>query len=333
MEINDFLTDWNRPSPTLLVHTSGSTGKPKPMWVEKRRMLASAHATNDFLNLKAGDATLLCMPLDFIAGKMVVVRAIERDLRLISVKPSNHPLAFLHEDAGHISVAAMVPSQVWSSLQEPAEAKRLSEIDNIIIGGGAISEPLEEALRPLSNKIFSSYGMTETLSHIALRRINGAEASQWYSPMPGVSLSLTDDSCLIIDAPHLHEGPLTTNDIVELHADGQRFRIIGRKDNVICSGGIKLHIEEIEKKLQSRISCPFCITKRKDEKFGEVAIMLATEELASLLAKQNMDYESLFSSCLDKYERPKGVIIVPEIPLTATGKIDRGKCQVLIHNS
>ncbi|MGM9713156.1 MAG: AMP-binding protein [Prevotella sp.] len=314
MTLSEFYTIWDDPSPRLLVHTSGSTGRPKPLWVEKRRMMASARATNDFLSLRPGDTTLLCMPLDYIAGKMVVVRAIERQLRLLSVPPSNHPLASMPSAGQHIDVAAMVPSQVWSSLREPEEAARLVAIRNIIIGGGTIDSRLEETLRGLPNAIWSSYGMTETLSHIAMRRVSGSRASMWYTPMPGVTVALDSDGCLVIDAPHVHDGRLKTNDMAVIHADGQHFQIIGRKDNVICSGGIKLHIEDIERKLSTRIDTPFCITRRKDEKFGEVAVMLA--------AGNDIDKATL-SECLGRYEMPKEIIHVSHIPLTATGKTDR----------
>lgn len=314
MTLSEFYSIWNTPSPTLLVHTSGSTGKPKPLWVEKRRMMASARATNDFISLNPGDTSLLCMPLDYIAGKMVVVRAIERGLRLISVTPSNHPLASAWCTDKHIDVAAMVPSQVWSSLRVEEEAARLQAIRHIIIGGGAIDSRLEETLRSFPNAVWSSYGMTETLSHIAMRRVSGPGASLWYTPMPCVSVSLASDGCLVIDAPNVHDGCLKTNDMAEINPDGQRFRIIGRKDNVICSGGIKLHIEDMEHKIASRIDTPFCITKRRDEKFGEVAVMLSVAH--------DID-TAVLSECLRRYEIPKEVIHVSSIPLTETGKTDR----------
>lgn len=160
MTQEEFLAEWNNSDTKILVHTSGSTGKPKPMWVEKKRMLNSARITCDFLGLKPGDTALLCMPLDYIAGKMMVVRGIERNLRLISVKPSNHPLSSLpptpnHKGGEEITFAAMVPSQVFCSLQVPEERERLLRIKNLIIGGGAITKELQEALnlpRPLPRR-------------------------------------------------------------------------------------------------------------------------------------------------------------------------------------
>lgn len=218
MDLEAFLAEWHNDSPTVLVHTSGSTGKPKPMLVEKRRMQASARITCRFLGLHEGDTALLCMPLDYIAGKMMVVRALTCGLRLVSVPPSSHPLATSHLSPfpSRIDFAAMVPLQVWNSLQVPEERHRLMHIRHLIIGGGAIDQALGSQLADFPHQVWSTYGMTETLSHIALRRLNGPEASDWYTPFDGVTLSLTDEGCLVISAPAVHEGPLVTNDIAEL---------------------------------------------------------------------------------------------------------------------
>ena len=225
MTLEDFLSEWNNDSDRVLVHTSGSTGKPKPMMVEKKRMLNSARITCDFLGLKPGDSALLCMSLDYIAGKMVVVRSIERHLHLISVSPSGHPLKNIDlkdvngkDVNGEITFAAMVPMQVYNTLQVPEERERLTHIRHLIIGGGAIDAALEQELRSLPGNIaiWSTYGMTETLSHIALRRINGAEASEWYQPFDSVKISQTDEGCLVIDAPLVCAETLLTNDIVEI---------------------------------------------------------------------------------------------------------------------
>ena len=191
MSLDEFLEEWNNPSPYVHVQTSGSTGVPKPMSVEKRRMLASARITNDFLGLQSGDTALLCMSLDYIAGKMMVVRALERGLRLLAVEPSGHPLAVASEQSSSaLSFAAMVPLQVYNSLQVPEEKERLQQIRHLIIGGGAIDDALASELKTFPNAVWSTYGMTETLSHIALRRLSGPNASDWYTPFPSVTLSL-----------------------------------------------------------------------------------------------------------------------------------------------
>lgn len=315
MTLNEFLSEWESASPTLVVHTSGSTGKPKPMTVEKRRMEASARITCDFLGLQPGDTALLCMPLDFIAGKMVVVRSIVRRLKLVCVKPSGHPLQGITEAP---TFAAMVPMQVYNSMQVPEELRVLRQIRHLIIGGGAVSDDMVKLLREFPNAVWSTYGMTETLSHIALRRLSGPEASSWYTPFASVSVSTNADGCLVIDAPEVCAQPLFTNDIVDIDSDGRRFRIRGRRDNVICSGGIKLQIEEMEEKLRQHTDVEFAITKRPHPKFGETVVLLAaTDDMEAM--------RTLCQECLSRYEQPHAYISVPAIPLTATGKPARAE--------
>lgn len=323
MTLEDFLSEWNNDSDRVLVHTSGSTGKPKPMMVEKKRMLNSARITCDFLGLKPGDTALLCMSLDYIAGKMVVVRSIERHLHLISVSPSGHPLKDINEE---ITFAAMVPMQVYNTLQVPEERERLTHIRHLIIGGGAIDASLEKELQALPGNIaiWSTYGMTETLSHIALRRINGAEASEWYQPFDSVKISQTEEGCLVIDAPLVCAETLVTNDIVEIEpyiynkVEKTRFRIKGRKDNVICSGGIKIQIEEVEEFLKPHLEKPFMLAKKKDEKFGEIAVLLSED-------KEIKTVEATIRRLLSdhKYWIPREFLHVDHLPLTETGKPKR----------
>ena len=333
MTLEDFLSEWNNDSDTVLVHTSGSTGKPKPMMVEKKRMLNSARITCDFLGLKPGDSALLCMSLDYIAGKMVVVRSIERHLHLISVPPSGHPLKDVDEE---ITFAAMVPMQVYNTLQVPEERERLSRIRHLIIGGGAIDAALEQELQSLPGDIaiWSTYGMTETLSHIALRRINGDEASEWYQPFDSVHISQTEEGCLVIDAPQVCAETLVTNDIVEIEpyiynkVEKLRFRIKGRKDNVICSGGIKIQIEEVETLLKPHLEKPFMLAKKKDGKFGEIAVLLTEDEdikKVEATVRRLLSDESEKSSDHKKYKYwiPKEFRYVEHLPLTETGKPKR----------
>ncbi len=318
MKLKDFLDDWTSPSDKILVHTSGSTGKPKPMWVEKSRMCNSARITCDFLGLKPGDTALLCMSLDYIAGKMMVVRSIERGLGLIAVKPSGHPLSdesLLDSQCVDFDFVAMVPMQVYNSLQVPKERERLSRIKHLIIGGGAIDDALAAELRPLPNAVWSTYGMTETLSHIALRRLNGEEASEWYQPFDSVRISTNEEGCLVIDAPLVCPKTLVTNDIVEIKEE-KLFRIKGRKDNVICSGGIKIQIEEVEDKLRPHLTAPFMLAKKKDEKFGEIAVLITESH-------DLQEVERICRQVLPKYWIPKEYLHFDQLPLTETGKPKR----------
>ena len=269
-ELANFLEDWRSDEKTLWVKTSGSTGNPKPMEVEKDRMRASARMTCDFLGLQSGDSALLCMPLAYIAGKMVVVRAEERGLQLIPVAPCGHPLATLSQAP---TFAALIPLQVYNSLQVSEEKALLKQVKHLIIGGGAIDAQMAQELKDFPNAVWSTYGMTETLSHIALRRLNGPEASDWYTPLSGVEVSLSEEHTLVIKAPHLCPETLTTNDVVEIAANGT-FRVRGRRDNVVNSGGIKIQIEEVEARLKEVLDLPFQITAQPDAKFGEILVLL-----------------------------------------------------------
>ena len=300
MDINEFLTEWHNDSPTIVVHTSGSTGKPKPIQVEKRRMEASARITCSFLGLKEGDTALLCMPLDYIAGKMMVVRALTCGLKLIVEAPSGLPLQppLLLERAGGeapIDFAAMVPLQVWNLLQQAPE--RLRQIRHLIIGGGAINNELAEALKDMPNAIWSTYGMTETLSHIALRRLNGPERNLWYTPFDGVNVSLNPEGCLVINAPAVHDGPLVTNDIAELSGLNERL-------------------------LHPHLRQPFLISKAPDMKLGEQVVLLTT----------SLDVDAVKVVCqkvLPRYWQPRQYLHIETIPLTATGKPARAEAEIL----
>lgn len=323
MSLDEFLAEWHNDSEFVHVQTSGSTGTPKPMMIEKRRMLASARITCDFLGLRPDDSALLCMSLDYIAGKMMVVRSLERQLRLVTVAPSGHPLSHLSPHSSYFSplvFAAMVPLQVYNSLQVPEECERLREIRHLIIGGGAIDEAMAAQLKTFPHAVWSTYGMTETLSHIALRRLSGPEASDWYTPFPSVNLSLSVDGCLIIEAPEVCEERLVTNDIAVLSPEG-RFRILGRKDNMICSGGIKIQAEELERQLRPHLSAPFMITKRSDEKFGEVVVLLTEGDIS--------DARNVCEHILPKFHHPRIYLHVAQIPLTATGKPARKTAETI----
>lgn len=320
MTLEEFLSEWNDSSDRLLVHTSGSTGEPKPLWVEKRRMEASALTTCRFLGLRHGDTALLCMPLDYIAGKMVVVRSLVCGLKLVCVEPSGHPLSSLCDAP---VFAAMVPMQVYNSIRVDRERKLLRQIRHLIIGGGAVDSELACKLKDFPNAVWSTYGMTETLSHVALRRLSGPSASCWYTPFEGVSISLSPEGCLVIDAPSVCAQTLITNDIAELSPDGNRFRILGRKDNVICSGGIKIQAEEVEQLLAPYLNSPFMITRKPDGKYGEAVVLISEDE----------DMEEIKRICrevLPKYWRPRHYLHVDHVPLTETGKPARKRAEQLV---
>lgn len=321
----DFLAEWFSPADTLWVQTSGSTGTPKRMQVEKRRMMNSAMLTVSFLNLQENDDALLCMPLKYIAGKMVVVRALIAKLRLVLISPCGHPL----ENIGKIpAFAAMIPLQIYNSLKTPAEKERLKQIRHLIIGGGAIEHSMEEELKNFPYDVWSTYGMTETLSHIALRKLSGYSASEWYTPFSNVTLSSAPDGTLIIDAPSVCSQRLGTNDIVEFNSQGQ-FRVLGRKDNTINTGGVKVQIEQIEAALYPYMPLPFQITSAPDPKFGERIVLL----IEGCTKKITPELEGIMGKAFDKlpaYWRPKQIVFVASLPMTETGKPDRAAAKQLV---
>lgn len=314
-----FLNEWFDASPVITVHTSGSTGVPKELVVHKDRMMQSARLTCEFLNLQAGDTALLCMNLRYIGAMMMVVRSLVAGLNLVVRPASGHPLSDVEVP---LKFAAMVPLQVYNTLRVPAERKRLEHTDILIIGGGAVDDSLEAELKTIPIAAYSTYGMTETLSHIALRRLNGEAASKCYYPFPSVELSLSAENTLIVKAPLICDDVLQTNDIACLCSDGG-FTIAGRKDNVINSGGIKIQAEEMENRLQPFIPVPFAVTAVPDPRLGQALTLL-------IAGKPDIkELENKLQAVLETYYRPKHIFITELIPQTENGKIDRTGCRIL----
>ena len=313
-ELFRFLSDWFNDAEEMTVQTSGSTGEPKLIRVRKTHMMNSACATCYQLRLAPADKVLLCMSLQFIAGKMMVVRALVAGLDLHLVAPSGYPLK---DTNAHFRFAAMVPMQIFNSLQVSLERERLQQIGVLLIGGSAVDPKLETALKAFPNPVYVSYGMAETLSHIALRRINGAEASDFYTPLPSVEVFLSKESCLVIDAPLVCDQRLYTNDHAELRGDGS-FRILGRIDNVINTGGIKVQTEVLEAFLSDFIDLPFAISSLPDEKFGEIIVLAVEGIVDDALLTQTLHAENL-----PAHQFPKQIITVDYLPRTESGKINR----------
>ena len=314
-----FLEKWFDASPVITVHTSGSTGTPKELVVRKDRMMQSARLTCEFLNLQAGDTALLCMNLRYIGAMMVVVRSLVAGLNLIVRPASGHPLSDIEEP---LRFAAMVPLQVYNTLRVPEEKARLEQTDILIIGGGAVDDSLEAEMSALPTAVYSTYGMTETLSHIALRRLNGDTASKHYYPFPSVELSLSAESTLVIKAPLICGEVLQTNDIACIYPDGS-FTIAGRKDNVINSGGIKIQAEEMEKRLRPFIPVPFVVTSVPDPRLGQALTLLIAGQV------DVRELESKLQTVLDAYHRPRHIFMTESIPQTENGKTDRAGCRIL----
>ncbi len=320
-QIATFINEWLQPDPYISIKTSGSTGIPKTISVEKNKMLFSASRTAQYFGFEASQKSLLCLPVTYIAGKMMIVRALFSGLNLICVNPSQNPLETLQPGIT-IDFAAMIPLQLQQAINTPS----LSQIRRILLGGGPVSHDLENQTQHLTTEIFHGYGMTETLSHIALRRVNGDKASQTYKALNGIELSMDSRKCLTITAIGLADETLVTNDIVSFTGINE-FIWKGRYDNVINSGGIKLIPEEIEGKLHSLLSRRFYLTGIKDEKWGEKLILII--EGASLDEDNMISIKMQMETLLNKYEIPKQIYFVNEFVETKNGKINRPKTTAL----
>lgn len=318
-----FVEEWNNDSTSINVHTSGSTGAPKLVRVEKSRMRASARMTLRFLRIPPESTALLCMPLRYIAGKMMVVRASEGNLRLLRQAPSVTPYL---TTLPPIYFLAVTPMQALGLLREERQRPIFQGIPRIIIGGGAITHELHAALQNCEGEVYSTYGMTETLSHIAMRRLNGPEQSEWYTPLDGISVCQNDAGCLVIEAPSLCSDILTTHDVCELRPD-HAFRILGRTDNIISSGGIKLSLENLEQRLTD-IGFPFMFTYVADSLLGQALTLLYVAPQHDD-ASAEKSIAAAIESRLDRYERPRHVFRVDHLPTTETGKPARHDAHLL----
>ncbi len=308
-----FLDEWLDDAEQITLKTSGSTGPPKFMRIEKERMLQSARMTGDFFGLKPGMKALLCLSPEFIAGKMMVVRAIELGLDLVTTSLEANPLKGLNQT---VDFAAMVPLQVAQVIQQQPEKFNL--VKTLIIGGGPLPATIEDALQSVPTVCWHTYAMTETLSHVALRAINGPQKCEWFTPMQGVELSLDERGCLVINAPAVAEGPVVTNDLVEMK--GQQFRVLGRIDDVIISAGHKLHPAIIEQKLSKLISSPFFLAGEDHPEAGQILVLHLegsfNEQEISILKDQ-------VQSILEPFEIPRKLKVVPAFKYLESGKIDR----------
>ncbi len=311
-----FLKEWMNGEEYVTGKTSGSTGIPKTVRLSKKAMIASALRTNQFFQLKQGDSVLLCLPANYIAGKMMIVRAMVGGFNLLAVPPSSLP-----GWVGEIAFAAMVPFQVQALLGSEEGKKRLCSIDKLLIGGSPVPESLERELCEFPVNAYLSYGMTETVSHVALCRIEKEnERKKIYHALPGIAFSTDDRHCLVINAPYLQPEPFVTNDVVTLFS-GTSFSWLGRWDNVINSGGIKFFPEEIERKIAGLLTSRFYITSLPDPLLGQ-QIVLKIESQPWNDAEERAFLQQI-ALCLSKYEIPRQILFVDRFEETAMGKIKR----------
>lgn len=317
-DIEQFKLEWFSKKEYIEAFTSGSTGIPSKILLNKKYMMNSATMTLSYLNIPENESVLLCMPLKFIGAKMIMVRALVGKLNVIAVTPSSHPLKDLIETP---YFAAMTPAQVASSLEDEKQAATLQKINTLIIGGGPVNLDLFEKIKNFKNNIYSTYGMTETMSHIALKKLtNGFENE--YHPFSGVALTKDENDCLVISCKKLGISSLKTKDIVKFNSDGS-FLIQGRLDNTINTGGIKIQIEAIEEKLSQIIDFDFNISSIEDPILGEKIVIIANKRISC-------DELIKYKEFLPKYWAPKESFYTQVIPKTLSGKPARSQIKNLV---
>lgn len=316
-EIGQFLLNWIGNSNTITVQTSGSTGKPKEITLLKEHMVNSAIATGSFFGCKENTKALLCLSANYIAGKMMLVRAMVLGWDIYLVEPASSPLENLDKVFDFV---AMVPLQVENSLAQ------LYKVKQLIIGGAPVSMELYSKLQDISTQCFATYGMTETITHIAVKKLNNCIGIKetLFKALPNVSISQDKRDCLVITAPKVSKEKIVTNDIVKLYSETS-FEWLGRFDNVVNSGGVKLFPEQIEEKLSQLIKLPFFISSLPDKKLGQKLILLIESSVELDLSKS--DFQKVG---LSTYQIPKEIYTIKEFLKTETGKVQRKQTITLL---
>jgi o-succinylbenzoate---CoA ligase len=316
-----FSKDWLSGKSHFSIFTSGSTGKPKEIILNRDQMISSARMTGLALGLQKSDRSFICLNTEFIAGMMMLVRGFELEMQMIITEPSANPFKNISGDE-RFDFTALVPMQMQKVLEEsPDKISILNGMKAILLGGSPVNARLEEALQEIKAPVYSTYGMTETVSHIALRRLNGEYRSELYATLDGVNTGTDERGCLTISAPSTRHHTIITNDLVEL-AGRHSFRWLGRIDNVINSGGIKIHTDYLEEKIdrifhEAGIQNRLFICPVTDAEFGEIAV---------LMIEGNADEEavrSLLKGKLKKFEVPRKIVVIEKFPETPSRKIDK----------
>jgi len=318
-----FLRDWLNHKDIFFLQTSGSTSVPKVIEISRVQMEASARATIKALKLKSGDRSLICINANMIGGKMMLVRTLIEGFNSYIIPPVSDPFKSIPEKFD-FDFTAIVPLQLEAILNNPESLGRLNKLKAVIVGGAAVSETLKARLQNLNVPIYSTYGMTETVSHIALKLLNGSEQSDYFKVFEGIETRIDLRSCLEIKGIVTNNQWITTNDLVQFHSE-REFTWLGRIDNIINSGGIKLQIESIEGKInailkEKNFEGNFFLSKSVDEKLGE-ALAFYYEGFET----SKSEILQLFKKELPKYEVPRYFIFCKNFEYTASGKIDKLK--------
>ena len=323
VELAGFLHEWFKPASYIETSTSGSTGTRKIIRLDKEFIFQSALRTIRFFDLKPGDRILHCLPMKFIAGKLMVVRALAGQLDLHTAQPGTD-FSFLQNEK--FRFAAMVPHQVQKILDTgPIPGAWLQNLEQLLIGGSSIPPSLENRLQNVPAKCYSSYATTETATHIALREINASRPDDFYHCLEDITVKAEADGCLRIFMPGLPGHSIITTDLAEVKNE-KTFKILGRADNVIISGAMKYAPEQLEKILEPHIHLPFLISAVPHESLGQQLVLVVQGN------ESKMVQEELQETCtkhLKKFEQPRKIIFINEIPKTAGGKPDRNNLPIV----
>lgn len=323
-----FIKDWLTETETFKLTTSGSTGSPKEIILTRHQLQQSASRTRAALGLTPLDTALVCLDTKYIAGKMMLVRALEGNMKIIAIEPSSNPLEKIDSET-RPTFGAFVPLQLHEMLNHPGSARLLNQFKVNIVGGASIDAQLEREIKKLTCAVYATYGMTETVSHIALQKLNGIDADDHFTTLPGIKISPDERGCLVIELPEFNE-KIITNDIVEIISP-TTFRWLGRYDNVINSGGFKITPERIEKFLASvfqelTVNRSYFIGSIPDVLLGQ-KLFLAVEGFPVSAEKKIL---LAMKQHLHPYEIPKKVFYIRKFIRTETGKINRIKTTELI---
>jgi o-succinylbenzoate---CoA ligase len=326
-----FCKQWTEGKTSFEIQTSGSTGKPKTIHLERSSMIASAMATAEALQLKKGQTSLICLDASYIAGMMMLVRSMEVGMNIIAIEPCANPFEKLEKETV-INFAALVPYQVKAILDSP-QKELFNRTEKIIIGGAPLDESTKLKLQDFSCQFYETYGMTETISHIALKKINGRFKSDYFEILPGITIRQDKRACLCIQTTYLKE-EVITNDVVEM-ASLNRFIWLGRYDNVVNSGGVKIFPESTEKKIEiifSNLNLQnlFFVTGLPDERLGQSLTLIVEGNIST--EKQN-ELETNLKKDLSRFEVPKSIKFVQRFIHTDTGKINRARTIAMVVNS
>lgn len=314
-KLHQFIVDWVDKKDFVTVNTSGSTGTPKKIQLAKERMMNSAFMTGKYFGFKSGQTALLCLPCEYIAGKMMVVRSMMWGLDLQLVPPIGNPMKSINQP---IDFAAMVPLQVENIFEQNPE--KFTLIKKLIIGGGKVNAQLQAKLQTIPTKCYATYGMTETITHVAIKELNGNHQTNYFEGLSDIHFATDNRGCLTIHAPRLSTEIVVTNDIVDLN-NAQQFEWLGRIDNVINTGGVKVFPEKIEAKLEKFITSRFFITSFSDKKLENKVVLIIESEkwVKEKIAALKLELKQVLS----KFEQPKVIYFIEQFEETPTKKIQR----------